>query len=108
MNYYELLHDVATKIATDYSDEGDENERAVEVMFQTPYGSNYPWIYLTFDVTGGLSLWQMKRIEERFQEFLREHGGNLENISFGMSKLGSFSFKIKLTYVEGYNYKLTR
>lgn len=95
--FYDRLKLFNKLIADSFTDEGDEGSPAINVYPPEHIDSNYPWLYITFGYDGPLSLYALKEIEKRYQEFTAIEGGSLERIH--MARRGP-GFVVRLIYVE--------
>lgn len=97
-DYYEKLHNLCRSVAEDFTDEGDEGSRPIQVYFDGPIDSNFPWLYLKFLYEGPLRLSELKAIEKRFVQFAANEGGHLETLHMYARGQG---FVVKMVYVDG-------
>jgi hypothetical protein len=97
-SYYQSLRAVNQQIAKDFSDAGGEGGPRIELTAPEYVDSNFPWLYIKFDLEGPLSLHALKQIEKRYQAFVAVEGGALETIYLNRRGPG---FVVKLVYVPG-------
>lgn len=99
IGFYTSLHKFAQRRAKDLTDPGDEGTPAVRTTLQ-PIASNWPWLYVDFKVVGKLYLQELRRLDDAFQLFCREHKVSFQEltISSSVEHPGSVMVRVKLVY----------
>lgn len=66
------LHEIAEKVAKEFTFDGDEGTREYRLTYVGHVSSNYPWLYVDFEVAGSMPLRHLVEVEARIRTACEE------------------------------------
>src|SRR5258706_13253764 len=105
--FHQALHHFALKVAADLSDDGDEGDPAPDVKLHGRIGSNYPWLYVDYQVRGRMDMNRLNSVVSAFQTFstLRPEHVSFLNVSVSPGQVEegepvAMNMRVRLIYRE--------